>query len=360
MKNDNLMYKLKSMITPDFSLELPCSLEEVDDFLSIPQTRTLETLRLLRGDILVLGAGGKMGLHLSKMLKEAMCRLGKSNIVWAASRFKTLNSMQAYEASGIRTLAGDFLDSNFVDQLPDCPVVFYLVGAKFRTSGKPDLLRAINVELPKTIAERFCSSRIVAFSTGCVYSYTTVNSGGSTEESETNPIGDYALSCLGREEAFIDGSKKFGTKAVLIRLNYSVEFRYGIPVDIALKILNDEPVDVSNGHVNLIWQNDAINQIIQCLTLVDSPAVPINITGPEIVSVREIANYFGRLFKKDSVFIGQEQEKAWLSDASRSHVLFGKPVTDLVTMLNWIAAWLLGSRRTFNKPTGFERRDGKF
>lgn len=244
--------------------------------------------------------------------------------------------------------------------MPACPIVFYLVGAKFGTSGNPDLLRRINVEVSKRIAERFKDSTIVAFSTGCVYSYVTPDSGGSTENSPINPPGEYALSCLGREQAFVEGSTNYHTKGVLIRLNYSVEFRYGVPVDIAKKVLQGEPIDVTMGYVNLIWQNDALTQIIQCLSLADTPPVPINITGSGVHAVRDIARRFGELFNKKPILTGTEAETAWLSNASKSHGLFGKPSVELDTMLQWIAAWLLESGKTFNKPTGFERRDGKF
>jgi nucleoside-diphosphate-sugar epimerase len=338
----------------------PCSIEDVDTFLSEPQPGTLQILNKLEGDILVLGAGGKMGLHLCRMLQEAIRRLGKTNTVWAASRFQTLSAREVYEKEGIRTRVGDFEDQDFIDSLPACPIVFYLVGAKFGTSGNPDLLRRINVEVSQQIAERFRDSIIAAFSTGCVYSYVSPQSGGSTETSPIDPVGAYARSCLGRERAFVEGSSKYQTKVVLIRLNYSVEFRYGVPVDIAKKVLNEEPIDVTMGYVNLIWQNDALNQIIQCLSLADTPPIPINITGSGVHSVRDIARRFGELFNKEPLLTGTEAETAWLSNASKAHGLFGKPSVELDTLLQWIAGWLLENGKTFNKPTGFERRDGKF
>ena len=341
-------------------LKLPCPVEEVDSFLSRPREGALEMLRHLEGDVLVLGAGGKMGLHLCRMLREGFDQLGKGNTVWAASRFQTLASREAYESSGVKVLVGDFRDQAFVQSLPDCPTVFYLVGAKFGTSGNPDLLRQINVEVSREVAERFREARIVAFSTGCVYSFTTPDSGGSKETSPTEPVGEYALSCLGREQAFTEASKRHGTPVVLIRLNYSVEFRYGVPVDICRKVMSGEAIDLSMGYVNIIWQNDALNQIIQCLALADSPPVPINITGKEIIPVREIAVRFGELLGKAPVFTGTEAETAWLSDAGKSHRLFGAPHVGLDTMIDWIAAWLQGEGHTFNKPTGFETRDGKF
>jgi len=339
---------------------LPCPPEGVDTFLSHPQDGALAVLDSIYSDILVLGAGGKMGLHLCRLLREGFHQLGKSNMVYAASRFQTLASQEAYQHNGIQTLVGDFREQAFVDSLPECPVVFYLVGAKFGTADNPQLLQEINVDVSKRVAERFHRSRIAAFSTGCVYSYSTPESGGSTERSPIDPPGAYAQSCLGREEAFIESSKRHHTPVVLLRINYSVEFRYGVPVDIGRKVLNGEPVDVTMGYVNVIWQNDALNHIVQSLRLAESPPVPINITGPEVASVREIACRFGELFGKEPILVGEEAPTAWLSNAAKAHHLFGKPSVSLDCMLQWIAAWLVRQGTTFNKPTGFERRDGKF
>ncbi|MGK0237828.1 MAG: nucleoside-diphosphate-sugar epimerase [Candidatus Pelagisphaera sp.] len=339
---------------------LPCSIDEVDWFLSTSQAGAIETLRALEGDILVLGAGGKMGLHLCLLLKRILSDLNKDNRLYAASRFSSLNSRSVYEENGIEVLAGDFRDSAFVESLPDCPTVFYLVGAKFGTSGNPELLQQINVEVSARIAERFQKSKIVAFSTGCVYSYVTPNSGGAKEDSETNPIGEYALSCLERERRFQSASKTFGTSVALIRLNYSVEFRYGVLLDIGQKVLNGEAVDVTMGYVNLIWQNDALNQIIQTLEIADSPAVPINIAGPDTVAVRDLAERFGKYLGVEPQFQGEEAETMWLSNSSYSQRLFGKPSVELDRMIGWVAAWLMQGGATHGKPTGFEKRDGKF
>lgn len=342
------------------NIELPCPMGELDAFLSEPQEGALRTLAGYDGDVLVLGAGGKMGLHLCLLLKRAFESLGKPNAVWAASRFSSLNSRDAYERSGIQVMAGDFRDDAFVASLPNCPLVFYLVGAKFGTTDNPDLLRQTNVEVAERLARRFRNALIVAFSTGCVYSFVTPASGGSKENSELRPIGDYALSCLERERRFVDVSKQHETAVALVRLNYSVEFRYGVLVDVAKAVIQDAPVDVTTGHVNVIWQNDALNQIVQCAGLASSPAVPINITGPSIVSVRELAQRFGELFGKTPRIVGEEAPTAWLSDASHSHRLFGAPSVSVETMTKWIAAWIARGGATHGKPTGFERRDGRF
>lgn len=348
------------MKTTDKNSGLPCSIDEVDWFLSAPQVGAIETFRALEGDVIVLGAGGKMGLHLCLLLKRMLSDLNKSNRLYAASRFSSLNSKSVYEENGIEVFAGDFRDTDFVESLPDCPTVFYLVGAKFGTSDNPELLQQINVDVSARIAERYRDSTIVAFSTGCVYSYVTPESGGAKENSETNPIGEYALSCLERERRFQSASNKFGTSVALIRLNYSVEFRYGVLLDIGQKVLNGEPVDVTMGYVNLIWQNDALNQIIQTLGLADSPAVPINITGPDTVAVRDLAERFGKRLGVAPQFKGEEAETMWLSDSTRSQSLFGESSVNLDTMIGWVAAWLRQGGGTHGKPTGFEKRDGQF
>ena len=348
------------MSNPASSIPLPCPPGSVDTFLSQPDAGTLRVLDGIHSDILVIGAGGKMGLHLCRLLRDGGNQLGKRNTIYAASRFQTLASREAYEEAGVQTVVGDLRDQAYVDALPSCPVVFYLAGAKFGTADNPQLLQEMNVEVPRRIAARFSSSVIAAFSTGCVYSYVSPETGGSDEKSPLEPVGAYAKSCLGREEAFLEGSRRHGTRGVLLRINYAVEFRYGVPVDIGRKVLHGEPVDLTMGYVNVIWQNDALNHIVQSLRVADAPPVPLNITGPEIASVREIANRFGELFGKEPVFTGEEAPTTWLSNAAKAHRLFGKPSVSLDKMLQWIAAWLIRDQQTFNKPTGFERRDGNF
>ncbi len=302
-----------------------------------------------------------MGLHLCLMLRRALDAQGRhEDVIYAASRFTTLNSCEAYGAAGIAVLRGDFREDAFVAALPDCPVVFYLVGAKFGTSNNPELLQEINVAVAGRLAERFRESRIVAFSTGCVYSYVTPDSGGSREDSPTEPVGEYALSCLGRERQFNRVSAAHRTPVVHIRLNYAVEFRYGVLVDIGQKVLAGEPVELTMGYVNLIWQPDALNHIIRALPLADTPPVPLNITGAGVIAVRDIAEAFGARFGKSPSFTGEPAETMWLSNAGRSHAQFGLPVTSLEQMVDWVTAWLKAGGPTHGKPTGFEKRDGKF
>ncbi len=301
-----------------------------------------------------------MGLHLSLMLRKALDSLGRSSRVFAASRFSAPGSRSLFESNSIPTFAGDFRDDAFVETLPDCPTVFYLVGVKFGTSDNLDLLTNINVKLAEKLALRFRRSLIVAFSTGCVYSYATPESGGSTEDSETSPIGEYAISCLEREKRFEEISRAHGTAVALIRLNYSVEFRYGVLVDIAKKLLQGDTIDLGVGQVNVIWQNDALNHIIQCLEIADSPACPINITGPSILNIRDISIRLGELLGCEPRFSGEPNPTAWLSNAGKSHQKFGFPSVSEELMMEWIATWLVQGGSTLEKPTGFERRDGRF
>ncbi len=348
-------------VQSDSDLNLPCTPEGVEDFLSTPAPPTIERVAGLKeGPVVVLGAGGKMGLHLCRMLRRASDAAGTGLRVVAVSRFQTLRDRDSFTSAGIETLSADLSVPEQVSGLPDAAAVFFLAGVKFGTSAAPDLLEKMNVAMPRLVAERYRRSRIVAFSTGCVYPFVDAASAGATEATPTDPVGEYAASCLKREQAFADASRQWGTPVVLIRLNYSVEFRYGVLVDIAEKVKNRQPVDVSTGYVNLIWQPDALNQIIQSLMVAGSPAVPLNITGPAVLRVRDLVRRAGELLDVEPVVTGEEKPTAWLSNADWSHRLFGLPPTSVETMQRWIAAWLLHGGRTWGKPTGFQTRDGKF
>ncbi len=341
-------------------LALPCAPAAIDDFLSEPPAEVLEVLRRTAGPFLVLGAGGKIGLHLGVMLRRSLTRLGRTDRVLAVSRFTTLRDRAAFEQRGVETLACDLADAAEFARLPDAPTVFFLAGVKFGTAAAPELLRRINVEVPHRVALRYADSAIVAFSSGCVYPFVRADSGGATEQTPPAPVGDYALSCLAREEAFAEVASARGTRVALLRLNYSVEFRYGVLVDVAQRVLAGQPIDVTTGHMNAIWQHDAVAHSIQALRVVGSPAVPLNVTGPDLLSVREVAIRFGEIFGLPVEIVGQEAETAWLNDASRAHRLFGQPATSVEQMMQWIAAWLRQGGQTWGKPTGFERRDGRF
>lgn len=339
---------------------LPFPPEKVDDFLSVPSPGVIATVAQTPGPFLILGAGGKLGLHLCSMLRASLTQLGRTDRVLAVSRFTTLRDRTDFESRGVETCPCDLTDATGLAALPDAPTVFFLAGVKFGTATAPNLLHAVNVELPARIAARFRNSRIVAFSSGCVYPFVTAASGGATESTPASPIGDYAASCLAREEAFAAAALLQGNPIALIRLNYSVEFRYGLLVDIAKAVLAGHPVDVTTGHVNVIWQPDALAHCIQSLELAGTPAVPVNITGPDTLAVRDLAERFGVLLGRPAIITGTEANTAWLNNAALSHHRFGLPATPVDTMMQWIAAWLLNDGETWGKPTGFQRRDGRF
>jgi nucleoside-diphosphate-sugar epimerase len=339
----------------------PASAGDVDEFLSRPSAALVASAATWAGQIVVLGAGGKMGLHLSVMLQRALRAAGRSEQVLAVSRFASLRDRAEFETRGIRTIACDLCKVREVTELPDAAAVFFLAGAKFGTSADPALLRRTNVEMPQLVAARYHRARIVAFSTGCVYPFVTPESGGATEATPPDPAaGEYASSCIERERAFSDAARRHGTAVALIRLNYAVEFRYGVLVDIAGKVLRGEPVDVTTGYVNVIWQSDAVELSLHALDLAASPAVPVNVTGAEVLSVRELATEFGRLLGRPVAFTGQEASTAWLSNSAWVRSRFGTPPTSVHTMQRWIAGWLQQGGETWGKPTAFERRDGNF
>lgn len=342
------------------ALELPCAPEDADAFLGAPAPELAGVLASVPGRVLVLGAGGKMGLHLCLLLQGALRPLGRGADLLAVSRFTTLRDGADFARHGIATHAADLSDPAAVAALPDAGAVFFLAGVKFGTAAAPELLHRMNVEVPRLVAARFAGARIVAFSTGCVYPFVTPDSGGATEATPPAPPGDYALSCLGREEAFAEGARRHGTPVTLLRLNYAVEFRYGVLADIAGRVLRGEEVDVTTGHVNVIWQRDALVHTVRALEVAAAPAVPLNVTGPGILRVRDLARDFGRLLGREPRLVGVEAPTAWLNDARTAHRRFGPPPTDLTTMQRWVAAWLLQGGGTWGKPTGFERRDGRF
>jgi nucleoside-diphosphate-sugar epimerase len=342
------------------SLVLPCAPTAADEFLSRPTAGVLAVLARTPGRILVLGAGGKIGLHLCAMLRRGLDQLGRQEQVIGASRFTTLRDRETFHAFGVETIACDLTDARAVAALPEAPTVFFLAGVKFGTAADPERLHQMNVEMPRIVAARFAHSRIVAFSTGCVYPFVSPASGGATEDTPLAPVGEYALSCAQREAVFAEQSRRTGTAVVLLRLNYAVEFRYGVLSDIATKVWAGAPVDVSTGYVNVIWQRDAVAHSIAALERAGNPAAPLNLTGPAILSVRELAIRFGALLDRPVEITGREADTAWLNNAARSHHYFGMPETSLATMLEWVAAWIAQDGATWGKPTGFEQRDGRF
>jgi len=328
----------------------------LDDALSEPTNATKEVLSGLMGDIAVLGAGGKMGPTLAMMLKKA----SKDRRVYAVSRFSDNGVKAKMEDAGVDVIAADLLEESVYPELPDAENVFYLVGMKFGSTTNQPLTWALNCFVPTLVARRYRKSRIVALSTGNVYPLVGINSSGASEKTQPSPIGEYAQSCLGRERMFEHFSMVYGMPVSLIRLNYANEPRYGIVVDLTMKILRDEPIDLTMGAVNLIWQRDANDYIIRSASISQSPPAILNVTGPGAVSVRELAERIGKALGKLPEFVSQEAQTALLSDASLCFSLFGYPQTTLDEMIGFIVQWVKSGKRTLDKPTKYGVRDGRF
>ena len=329
---------------------------ELEALLSEPTAVTREVLAATEGDVVVLGAGGKMGPTLAMLLRRA----APDKTVYAVSRFSDAEARSRIEAKGIETITADLLDESSYASLPDVPNVFFLAGMKFGATGQQPLTWAMNVHLPALVAKHYKDARIVALSTGNVYPFMPITSGGVCEDDPPGPVGEYAQSCLGRERMFEYFSQVHGTPVTLIRLNYANEPRYGIIVDLAQKILAGQPIDVTMGAVNLIWQGDANNYIASALRLAASPPTILNVTGPETIRVRDLAKRIGKLLDKEPTFVSQEAETALLSNASRSFSEFGLPATNLDAMIERIVPWVAAGKTVLNKPTKFGVRDGKF
>lgn len=339
---------------------LPFPAEKIDEFLSRPTPGSLETAQRLDGDTAIIGAGGKMGPTTALMLVRALRECGKKNKVYAVSRFSNPEARQVLEEGGVEVVAADLLDPEAVRSLPDAANVIFMAGQKFGTSSGPELTWAMNTILPAQVAARYPEARSVVFSTGCVYSLGAVSEGGSTEESPLEPPGEYANSCIGRERVYEYYSKTKGTPVLLFRLNYAIDLRYGVLLDIAQNLVAGNPIDVTAGHVNLIWQGDACARAVQGLELAASPAVPLNITGPETLSVRVLTQKLGRLLGKEPTFTGEEASTVWLNNAGRSFQHFGYPTVTTDAMIEWTAEWVKSGGNTLDKPTHFQARDGKF
>jgi hypothetical protein len=327
---------------------------ELEYFLATPSEADVEFARHLEGDIVVLGAGGKMGPSLVARTRRALQAAGSK------SRLITVTRSGAPVVEGVEAAAADLLDRAQVNRLPAAANVIYMVGRKFGSTGNEPLTWAVNALVPAFVAERYRGSRIVAFSTGNVYPFVPVASGGATEATRPEPIGDYAQSALARERIFEYFSAKDATPVLLLRLNYAVELRYGVLVDIAQKVLARIPIDLAMGYANVIWQGDANSVCLRSLALASSPARALNLTGLETLAVRDLASGFGRLFGVEPVLEGEESATALLSNASLCREQFGPPSVPVSEMMEMIAQWLREGGRTLGKPTHFETRSGSF
>ena len=336
------------------------TVEELEELLSRPSQATIRALGQVEGNLLVLGVAGKMGPTLARMARRASDAAGVRRRVWGVSRFSSVEARRGLESHGVETIQGDLLDGKFVESLPDASNVIYMAGMKFGTTGNEWRTWAVNTWLPSLVARRYATSRIAAFSTGNVYGTVPIASGGSRESDPLRPCGEYAMSCLGRERMFEYFSHAQGTPTALLRLNYAVEMRYGVLVDLARKVFDGAEIELTMGHVNVIWQGDASAMAIAALADAANPPWVVNLAGPEILSVREVSEQFGRLFGKPVRLTGCEPSDALLSNGEMAHRRYGPPRVSAEQMMRWIAQWVAAGGPTWNKPTHFEERGGNF
>jgi nucleoside-diphosphate-sugar epimerase len=332
------------------------SVDELEDFLSWPTQALVDDLAQVDGDLMILGVGGKMGPTLARLARRA----APGKRVIGVARFSDAAVRDRMQAWGIETITADLLDRSAIEALPRIRNVIFAAGHKFGATGQPALTWAMNTHVPALVADTFRDARIVAFSTGNVYPLSDVGGPGAGESTPPAPIGEYAQSCVGRERMFEYFSGRHGTPGRIFRLNYAIDLRYGVLLDIASRVQRGEPVDLTMGHVNVIWQGDANAQVLRCLRHCTVPTTPINCTGPDTLSVRWLAEQFGERLGKPARFSGQEAGTALLSDTALAGQLFGAPVVPLAAMLDWIADWLASGGPTYNKPTKFEVRTGDF
>jgi dTDP-4-dehydrorhamnose reductase len=333
---------------------------QLEEFLSAPSEAVIHALGRLDGDIVVLGVGGKMGPTLAAMAKRASVAAGNKRRVIGVARFSSPNLEHHLQGWGIETLRCDLLDRKALAHLPDAANVVYMAGMKFGSTGNESLTWAMNSFLPGLVSERYANSRIVAFSTGNVYGLSPVSNSGSREEDPLNPVGEYAMSCLGRERILEHFSRAQHTKMSLLRLNYASELRYGVLLDIAQRVHAGQPVPLSMGYLNALWQGDANAMALQALTCVSEPPNVINLAGPELLSVRRVAEEFGDRLSKPVRFEGEESEDALLSNGEKAYRLFGRPRVAAAQLIVWIADWVSRGGETLAKPTHFENRAGRF
>jgi nucleoside-diphosphate-sugar epimerase len=336
------------------------TVEELEERLSSPTDEDVAAVSGLPGDILILGAGGKMGPTLAMLARRAIVQARAKKRVIAVARFSDPEVRCKLEKAGIETITCDLLKPGALGHLSEVQNVVFMAARKFGTSGSEYLTWAMNTFLPGLVAERFRDSRIVAFSTGNVYSLSPVGLGGSTESTPVAPVGEYAQSALGRERMFEYASSQWGTRVTILRLNYAVELRYGVLVDIALAVLHRRRLDVRMGHVNIIWQRDANSVCLRSFAHCRCPPLVLNLTGPETLSVRHIAEEFGRRFDIEPIFSSEESGRALLSNAEKAQRLFGPPTVAPQQMMDWVAHWIRNGGPLLNKPTHFEVQDGKF
>ena len=332
---------------------------QLETWLSEPTPEVVETLARLPGDIVLLGVAGKMGPTLARMAKRASDAAGIGRRVIGAARF-SVGDHAELEAHGVETVRCDLLNEDDVARLPDAPHVIFMAGRKFGSTGDEPLTWAMNSYLPAVVCRKYRHSRIVAFSTGNVYGLSSIAAGGSRENDVLQPAGEYAMSCLGRERMFEYFSRLLNIPLAIVRLNYACELRYGVLVDLAQRIVRGEPVELEMGHFNVLWQGDANAMALRALAHVSTPPWIVNVTGPEVLSVRAVCERLGELLNKPVRFVGSESPEALLSNAARGFERLGTPRVGAGELIEHVADWVARGGRSLGKPTHFESRDGRF
>ena len=344
-------------------METPVAIRDVahlEALLSEPSEAAIEAMRRADGDVIVLGVAGKMGPTLARMARRAMDAAGLPHRVIGVSRFSSPDQQRALEAVGVETIRCDLLDESAIARLPEAPNVIFMAGRKFGSAGDEPLTWAMNAHVPALVCARYRRSRIVAFSTGNVYGLTPHGRAGSREDDPVAPVGEYAMSCLARERLFEYFSATAGTPVAILRLNYATEMRYGVLVDLARRVAGREPVDLTMGYFNTIWQGDANAMALAALTHASTPASILNIAGPEEVSVRGAATELARLLDTEVTFTGREAGDALLSNGARGWAVLGRPRIDVERLIAWTADWTRRGGDHLGKPTQFESRAGRF
>jgi nucleoside-diphosphate-sugar epimerase len=336
------------------------TVQELEDRLASPSAALLEELNQLDGDIMLLGVGGKMGPSLARLAVNAIRQAGLDKKVIGVSRFSNRELRRELEEAGVEIISADLSDDKALMALPETRNILYMAGNKFGTTGNEHFTWMMNAYLPGRVVERFRNSRMVVFSTGNVYPFTPVSQGGATERTSPNANGEYGQSCLGRERIFEHFSHKNGTPMFIYRLNYAIDLRYGVLLELARSVKEGVPIDISMGHANVIWQGDANEIALRALLRCSSPPNVMNITGPETLSLRWAANEFGRKLGIEPIFVGEEAPTALLSNAAKAAATFGYPKVSLAEMIDWIGDWVGRGGETWNKPTHFQEREGKY